>query len=417
MKRILSGLCLSAAMFAAVIGQSTGALPLTGDRIAKLPAAQQKPWLDYLNRSVDQMKKDRAALQAELRAAGLDVATVPPSGSSAKSIPLDKPADWYKGDEAKRIADIILSFQTPAGGWSKNLDFTKHVRAKGEHYAPDNLSKRLSPGDFDAPADFQWNYVGTIDNDATTTQIRYLAKVGYKEPALRGLEYLFNAQYPNGGWPQVWPLEGGYHDAITFNDGAVNQTLELLQDVADGRDEFGFVPAATKDKARASLNRGIDNMIAAQITSNGRKTVWSQQHDALTLLPAGGRNYEPASQTSSESAAMVQFLMTLKQPSPAVVSAVYAAIDWFRKTGIRDIAFERVGDGRVRTSSPGAGPIWSRYYEIGSDRPIFGDRDKTIHDDVNEISLERRNGYSWYNAAPKAAIEKFDAWARTHPKP
>jgi hypothetical protein len=26
---------------------------------------------------------------------------------------------------------------------------------------------------------------------------------------------------------------------------------------------------------------------------------------------------------------------------------------------------------------------------------IFGDRDQTIHDD-NEISLERRNGYSWY---------------------
>jgi len=61
-------------------------------------------------------------------------------------------------------------------------------------------------------------------------------------------------------------------------------------------------------------------------------------------------------------------------------------------------------------SAPGAGPIWSRYYEIGSNRPIFGDRDKSIHDDVNEISLERRNGYSWYNAGPKAALDRFVEW-------
>jgi PelA/Pel-15E family pectate lyase len=37
------------------------------------------------------------------------------------------------------------------------------------------------------------------------------------------VRYLLAAQFPNGGWPQVWPLEGGYHDAVTFNDNAVSE--------------------------------------------------------------------------------------------------------------------------------------------------------------------------------------------------
>ena len=66
--------------------------------------------------------------------------------------------------------------------------------------------------------------------------------------------------------------------------------------------------------------------------------------------------------------------------------------------------------------SQGAGPIWSRYDQIGTDKPIFGDRDKTIHDDVNEISRERRNGYSWFNSEGIAVLNEYKTWAPAHPK-
>jgi PelA/Pel-15E family pectate lyase len=213
----------------------------------------------------------------------------------------------------------------------------------------------------------------------------------------------------------VWPLEGGYHDAITFNDGAVTETLELLQSVADGKDQFAFVPAKMRARAQASVDRGIDTILATQISGNGRRTVWAQQHDALNLQPVAGRNYEPAAQCASESASMMLFLMKAPQPKPEVVAAVYSAAAWFRKTAIYGVAYERGADGRRLTAAPGAGPIWARYYEIGSDRPIFGDRDQSIHDDVNELSLERRNGYSWYNAAPVAALGRFGVWSASHP--
>jgi PelA/Pel-15E family pectate lyase len=52
---------------------------------------------------------------------------------------------------------------------------------------------------------------------------------------------------------------------------------------------------------------------------------------------------------------------------------------------------------------------------LKTDRPLFGDRDKSIHDDVNEISPERRNGYSWFNNTPQRALERYATWAKEHP--
>ncbi|HWH76840.1 MAG TPA: pectate lyase, partial [Candidatus Binatus sp.] len=60
--------------------------------------------------------------------------------------------------------------------------------------------------------------------------------------------------------------------------------------------------------------------------------------------------------------------------------------------------------------------VWARCYEIGTDRPIFGDRDKSIHDTVDEISRERRNGYSWYGDSGKRALEVYAKWSQTYPR-
>ena len=61
-----------------------------------------------------------------------------------------------------------------------------------------------------------WSFVGTIDNDATIDELRFLARVqahmpgtagdSYRASILKGIRYLLQARYPNGGWPQVYPL-------------------------------------------------------------------------------------------------------------------------------------------------------------------------------------------------------------------
>lgn len=419
---------LSLALFASTIGTNPPAEALTPERVGHLPPGERAAWIAYLDRSQRQREADKSFLQAEMKRLGLEKPIEPRHSNAARSVPLDRDPSWYAGGEARHVADVIVSFQTPAGGWAKNLDLSQETRRRGGAFTPDNLSKFLSPGDFDTPQEPDWNYVGTIDNDATTTQMNFLAKVisagganeggAYRVAFLHGLDYLFAAQFPNGGWPQVWPLEGGYHDAITYNDDAMTQVVELMGETASGRGEFAFVPKSVRRRAAASFARGIQCILATQIVVDGKPTVWPQQDDALTLKPVSGRNFEPPAECAAESTSILLLLMKdLPHPTAAEQRAIRAAAAWLQKTTIYGQSWERGPDGRHLVPSPGAGPLWARYYQVGTDLPIFADRDKSIHDNVKELSRERRNGYSWFSADPQRALERFAKWSQQHPEP
>jgi len=413
-------LVAAGATFAAVIGTNVPATPLTAERVAGLPA-----WKNYYEFSQRQRAADQNFLRTELATHGLKESSEPKKVHNAGAVSLKHAAVWYGNAEARRIADVIVSFQTPAGGWSKNTDYTKNPRAPGEAFGAENGSFFLHTNEFDQTEVANWSYVGTFDNDATTTELRFLAKVisatksncdDLKKSFARGLAYIFAAQFPNGGWPQVWPLQGGYHDAITLNDDAMLQVVKFIRDVAERRDEFSFISPDLRARADLCWKRGLNCLLAAQIVVNGRHTVWCQQHDALTLAPTSARNYEMPAQTSSESAAIVLFLMQLPNPDAFTVAAVHAAAAWFEKTKIEDAQFTSTGaGGKKLVPSPGHAPVWARYYEIGTNRPLFGDRDKSIHDNVNEISHERRKGYGWYRDTPKRVLEHYPKWAEAHP--
>lgn len=412
---------------AATIGTMTPAEPVTAARVDALPAGQQGAWDRYLARSQALMAADRAALAAERKS---HPASNPPSGpSGGGGMPLDRPAAWYAGAEARHVAANIVSFQTPAGGWGKNMDRSGPVRVPGQGWVPHENLPANAREDIVSPSP-EWRYVGTIDNNATLDEMRFLARVQAQWPGkdgeaarasfLKGLEYLLEAQFPNGGWPQVFPLQGGYHDALTYNDDAMAQVLALLDEVAARKGDFAFVPSAQAQKAKAAYDRGIAVILATQVRVDGRATGWSQQHDALTLAPVGARNFEPAALSSNESARLLVVLMQQPSPSPQAVAAVHAGIAWLRSAEVRDKVWTPAVDpsgiaGKHLADKPGAGPLWARFYDMKTLKPVFGDRDKSIHDDVNEVSLERRNGYSWFGAGPGHALELYESWARSHP--
>jgi PelA/Pel-15E family pectate lyase len=426
----LSVALLSSVAHAAVVGTNTPAQAISVARIEALPAKDRDVWKAYLARSERQRLADQAALAAELKP-GQPAPPPPAEGAGGRrAMPLDRDAAWYATPEARHAADVIVSFQTPAGGWSKNQPRAGALRQPGQPYAADNVSKYLAADDFDTPRDPHWNYVGTLDNDATITELRFLARVAGQAPGaegetwrksfLRGIDYLLAAQLPNGGWPQVWPLEGGYHDAITYNDDAVSEAADLLSDVAEGQGEYAFAPAPLRQKAGGAAARGVAVILATQVVVDGKKTIWAQQHDALTLKPVAGRNFEPAELSTEESASLLLYLMRDEHPSPAVVAAVHAGAAYLQGAAIYGQDWTGGRDtegGRHLVAKPGAGPIWARYYATATGKPVFGDRDKTIHDDVNELTLERRNGYAWFNTSPKKALEAYAVWAKAHPAP
>jgi PelA/Pel-15E family pectate lyase len=427
---ILGSVCVTMAgrLNASVIGTNKVAESLSEERINKLlPARERGPWLAYLKRSQEQMKTDKATLAAELKPGEV----APPQPAEGRggmgggmSLRHDDPT-YYGMAPARHIADVIVSFQTPAGGWSKNMSFAGELRKPGQPYAANNLNQFPDPNDFDAPKDPKWNYVGTLDNDSTNTQLRFLAKVSgqtpgkdgdaYRASFLKGVKYLLAAQYPNGGFPQVYPLEGGYHDAITFNDNAVSESAETLTWVSEGQGDYAFVPADLRKKAGEAAANALKCILKSQVVIAGKKTVWAQQEDALTLEPVSARNYEPGALAASESADLLDYLMSLPKPSAELKASIAAGVAWLKSVAV--YGYEYVGGrgvegGRQLKPKDGAGPLWARYYSIPEQKPIFGDRDKTLHDNVNEISLERRNGYAWYSNAEQKTIENYSKWSK-----
>lgn len=419
MKRLLLVALLPGAAFAAVIGHNTPAPEMSAARLAELPAAQRPAWQAYLERSDRQMAFDRATLARELKAGD----TVPPPPVAGKTnAPLDREPAWYGSAEAAAIAQTILSFQTPSGGWSKNQNRAGPPRLPGQRYSNNAETMTVGTGSFDEPRDRFWTFVGTLDNDATHTEIRFLAHVNQQRPKdeyraaiLKGLDYLLMAQYPNGGWPQNYPLEGGFHDGITFNDEAVSEAAGLLQDVARAAPGFAFVPQPLRRQCAAAAARAVEVILAAQVKVNGRLTGWPQQVDALTLAPISARDYEPRSLASAESAGVLLFLMQQPRPTPAMKAAIDAGIAWLQAQALRGHVFTMTDDGRKLMPQPGAGPLWSRLYDVATGRPIFGDWGKTIHDDVNGISKGRRNGYTWWGTWPQKALDAYPRWKAAHP--
>lgn len=358
-------------------------------------------WNDYKKLSERLLLEDQQHIESELKTIGKKSASLPASAKDF-GFEVNQSTDWFNSAEGKRIMDIIVSFQTPSGGWSKRTDMSKEKRKIGQAFGTEK------------------DYIPTFDNGATSTQLSLLAKAysatsneTYLRAFNRGLDYVISAQYPNGGWPQSFPLRGGYHDYITYNDALMRDLMKILLGVAKAKNEYSFVSEAQQASARRSLDLALDCVLKTQVKVNGVLTVWGAQHDVKTLAPAKARAYEMASLTSSESVWMLDFLMDLENPSPEIVKSVHAAAKWYEKTKITGKAWIR-GDMQL-TADPNAAPVWSRFYEIGTNKPIFGDRDDSIHYDIGKVSEERRKGYAWFTTSPNNVLKKYAKWKRKFP--
>lgn len=324
---------------------------------------------------------------------------------------LEQEPGWYGSADAVRIADNLLVYQHPNGGWGKNVDMAQvltdadRARIRGEMPQMETM----------------------IDNGATFTQLRYLARVysasgheRFRDSFLRGMDYLLEAQYDNGGWPQMYPAKEGYYGHITFNDGAMIGVMRLLRDAARGEAPFAFVDVARRRRAATAIQKGLDIILRSQVVVDGKLTAWCAQHDRFDLRPQQARAYELPSLSGMESTGIVQYLMEIENPSPEVIRAVRSAVEWLdsvKLTGIAvvnkpDPALPR-GYDRVVVSDPSAGPMWARFYEIGTNRPMFVGRDGVIRERLADIEHERRVGYSYLGAYARKLLETdYPAWRR-----
>ncbi|WP_437757424.1 pectate lyase [Sorangium sp. So ce1389] len=324
-----------------------------------------------------------------------DPATAPGSTVAWSDVNSQEP-EWYSTEEALHIAENIVYYQNKTGGWSPPIDMTNRIAYKVRE---------------------DWGF---------RTQLLYLANViaatgcmRHEEAFNKGLERLLEVQLPNGGWVEMAPY-GVYYDKIVRNieDGFVGY-MKLLNAIVKQEAKYAFVDPPLVARSKPALDRGVEFMLESQVLSEEKKAGWSAQHDKDTYAAYQRSPYELPGISGFEGVAVLDFLMTLDNPSPAVVEAIHSAAAWYDAHKITGIRIEEFTDAMMMKDrrvvmDPAAPPLWARFYDIETGKPFFAGRDGIKKWALADIAQERRAGYLWYGDWPKAVLEEYATWVKTH---
>ena len=313
------------------------------------------------------------------------------------------------------IADNMLLYQRSVGGWPKHI---------GEQRI--DYTKKISPAEQAGLIDDKSRNDATIDNNATSKELRYLVKSykqtgkkKYLEAVEKGIRYLLEMQDDQGGWPQFFPDTSLYRSEITYNDNAMINAMNVLWDIVHKINDFDVVDPSLIKPSQKAIQAGIDCILATQLKVHGKLTAWCAQYDHRTLQPAKARSYELVSLSGEESVGIVEFLMKIENPSQKIKDAITSAVNWFQQSRIDGYKYVDIQDasqpnGRDRVIMPDKNStIWARFYDIETNKPFFSGRDGVKKWAAAEIENERRTGYAWYGTWPKELLEKeYPEWKK-----
>lgn len=326
------------------------------------------------------------------------------------SIIENKDENWFATTEAKEIAENVILYQRDIGGWPKNIQMQNPLTIEEKQKLIELKSDPIEC---------------TTDNGATCLEMLYLSKMykkvpdeRYKTAFLKGIDYLLEAQYENGGWPQFYPLIKGYSTHITYNDDSMANILMLFREIKNHTNYYSITPSIeVENKIRIAFDKGIDCILKTQYKQNGELTSWCAQYNEETLIPAKARAYELISLSGKESVKIVLLLMSIEKPKKEIIDAVEGAVRWFEKTKITNIKLDTEinKDGkknRIVVETKDADPLWARFMDLNTNEPFFCDRDGIRKPTLAEIGFERRNGYAWYSDDAKAVLKMYPIWKK-----
>jgi PelA/Pel-15E family pectate lyase len=188
---------------------------------------------------------------------------------------------------AEKAAAALVFGQSQEGGWNYIIDFAGERSLKHWYNTIGKNGWRLE--------EFQHYYGNnTYDDDVTSDATRFLLRmylekfdVKYKTPLEKAISFILKSQYPNGGWPQRYPLNNDfkkqghpdYSSFYTFNDDVIWENVYLLIQCYETLGEQRFLNP---------IQRGMNFYLMCQDTIGA----WGQQYN-MDMKVAGARTYEP----------------------------------------------------------------------------------------------------------------------------
>lgn len=304
------------------------------------------------------------------------------------------------GDEvhltaARGAGRALVLGQLQSGGWTYSIEFDPDKRKAFAYRL--GLDGKPSPelvSAKDRGLNGGWEVwkrrkygsnVTTFDDEVTQAATRFLVRLdrtlGSKDAAVHdaaefALSSVLTVQYPNGGWsanydrrqdlppseadypikaasisetwPRTWPKDftGCY---VTNDDLAADMIDTLLQ----AHDAYG------DERYLAAAKRTGDFVLLAQLPEP--QPAWAQQYDR-EMRPCWSRAFEPPAVSGRESQFILAARMRLHEATGEAkyLEPVPRAIAYLKRS--------RLADGRL-----------ARFYELGTDRPIYFTREGGKH--------------------------------------
>jgi len=266
----------------------------------------------------------------------------------------DATGDRFYLEAARRAVDALVYGQHPLGGWHYLIDFDP----KGTEAWYRERASQFTFG-YEEYRHFYGN--ATYDDRTTSDAARFLLRfymttleAAYRAPLRAALDFVLTSQYPNGAWPQRFPLRYDYsHDGYpdytsyyTLNDGVMAGNVELLLEAHGALGDPRYFDAA---------RRAVDFLIAVQGPAG--QAGWAEQYGP-DMRPIKARTHEPAGYVVRESLDAIQLLENfyLRTGDARYLKPIPACLDWF----------DRINREAVELKRPPA-----RYWEPGTNLPVY----------------------------------------------
>lgn len=297
-------------------------------------------------------------------------------------------------DVTTSVADLIVALQNEDGGFQ---------------VLPDNYEMSQKETGLGSMKD-----VSSVYNGATTSELKYLAKYitankpedsKYQDAFVKGIKYLLTTQHDNGGWSMNPGSGSGFNANIEVGNKAMTEILTLLSDIAilNNQDYVFARKAMNVDEIKSAVEKGNDFIVKSQISNNNKKSGWATQYDKSGNVTMG-HTYERESVSSYTTKDVIDYLMTIHNPSQDIKDAVESAYSWLKDVKIADKEQKVVKDTSMNNGFDvylvdGSGTWASNYvYDKATDsyRPLYSDVDPTRADQkyVNVYELYNLDGNS-----------------------
>lgn len=293
--------------------------------------------------------------------------------------------DKFYLEAARKPAAALIKGQSPSGGWPQSFEITDHSELR--------QSKRSKP------------VRSSLDDGQTQAALEFLIKLDraleWKDEtihaaAVKGLDGLLAAQFPNGAFPQSWIAPVGNHpklqakyprydwrtegrlknywDYYTLNDNLAGSVARTLIVAIEAYGDFRF---------RDALARLGDFLVAAQMPDP--QPAWCQQYN-FEMIPIWARKFEPPAIAGSESQDAMETLIEIARQTgkKRYLEPIPRALDYFENNCL-------LSDGKV-----------ARFYEFETNKPLYMTSKYELTYDDSDVPKH----YGWKKSQRFGAIRR-----------